>query len=203
MWCWKRSKLVLGRISGTNQTWLGSPKHAVSAMKSNSHNGRSTLFQPLISRTQQGLYVLTLIITPELCINNCYLQTGTRVKRGAYRAITILFVCTFLFYLAFPCASSPCTFPASRRTWVYLLHQDGGLRGQCEAMRVEVRVPLDLDDEAERVVPLIEAAALCWPPIQCNPVSGEEQVDTHPKTKKDSFTILPPHSFIRRIDTTD
>lgn len=94
MWCWKRSKLVLGRISG-------SPKHAVSAMKSNSHNGRSTLFQPLISRRQQGLYVLTLIITPELCINNCYLQTGTRVKRGSYRAITILFI-FYLFLVPLP-----------------------------------------------------------------------------------------------------
>lgn len=62
-------------------------------------------------------------------------------------------------------------------TWGDLLHQDGGLGGQSEAMRVEVRVPLDLNVEAEGVIPLIRVTRLCCLPIRCNPVSEEEQVD--------------------------
>ncbi|KAA8594477.1 hypothetical protein FQN60_011612 [Etheostoma spectabile] len=37
----------------------------------------------------------------------------------------------------------------SSGTWGDVLHQDGGLRGQSEAMRVEIGVPLDLNGEAE------------------------------------------------------
>lgn len=59
-------------------------------------------------------------------------------------------------------------FHMSCHTWVDLLDQDGRLGGQSEAMRVEVRVPLDLNIEAERVVPLIGAGLL----IYRNSVSG-------------------------------
>lgn len=75
------------------------------------------------------------------------------------------------------------TFHKSCRTWGDLLHQDGGLGGQSEAMRVEARIPLDLNNEAEGVIPLIRAAGLCCFPIHRNPVSGEEQADINKKQK--------------------
>lgn len=57
-------------------------------------------------------------------------------------------------------------------TWGDLLHQDGGLGGKSESMRVEVWVPLDLNTEAERVIPLIRAAGLSCLPIYSSPISG-------------------------------
>lgn len=54
-----------------------------------------------------------------------------------------------------------------------VLHQDRTLCGQSEAVGVELGVPLDLDVEAERVVPLIWVTGLCCFPI-CYPVSAEE-----------------------------
>ncbi len=68
-------------------------------------------------------------------------------------------------------------FHKSCHTWGDLLHQDGSLGRQSEAMRVEARVPLDLNDEAEGVIPLIRATGLCCLPIHCTSVSEEEQVD--------------------------
>lgn len=73
--------------------------------------------------------------------------------------------------------SSVFAFLKSWRTWGDLMHQEGGLGGQSEAMRVEGRVSLDLNVEPEGVVPLITATGLCCLPIHCNPVSGEEKVD--------------------------
>lgn len=78
--------------------------------------------------------------------------------------------------------SSEFTFHKSCRTWSDLLHQDGCLGGQSEAMRVEAWVPLDLDNEAEGVIPLIGATGLCCLPIHCNPISGEQE-DINKKQK--------------------
>lgn len=66
--------------------------------------------------------------------------------------------------------------PPSGRTWGDLLHQDGGLGGQSEAMRVDARVPLDLNVEAEGVISGIRVAGLCCLSIRCNPVSGEGEI---------------------------
>lgn len=52
------------------------------------------------------------------------------------------------------------TFCISCHTWHDVLHQDRNLGGQGEAMGVEVGVPLDLNIEAEWVIPLIGAAGL-------------------------------------------
>ena len=56
-------------------------------------------------------------------------------------------------------------------TWGDILHQDGSLGGQSEAMRIEVWVPLDLNIEAKGVIPLIGATGLGLS-IYCDPVSG-------------------------------
>ena len=77
--------------------------------------------------------------------------------------------------LLFPSSIFP--FHKSCCTWGDLVHQDGHLGRQSEAMRAEVRVRLDLNDETERIIPLIRATALCWLPIHCDTVSGEEKVD--------------------------
>lgn len=68
---------------------------------------------------------------------------------------------------------SACNTQGSCPTWGDLLHQDGGLRGECEAMRVQVWVSLDLNVEAERVVPVITAAGPCWLPISRCSISGK------------------------------
>lgn len=43
-------------------------------------------------------------------------------------------------------------------------------------MRVEARVPRDLNVEAEGVISRIRVAGLCRLSIRCNPVSGEEEI---------------------------
>lgn len=60
------------------------------------------------------------------------------------------------------------------RTRRDVLHQDGALGGQSQAVGAEAGVPLDLDGDAERVVPLIGQAGLCCFPIR-HPVSAEQQ----------------------------
>lgn len=52
-----------------------------------------------------------------------------------------------------------------RRTRGDVLHQDGGPAGQREAVGLEVGVPLDLDVEAEGVVPLVRLTGLCRLPV--------------------------------------
>lgn len=66
----------------------------------------------------------------------------------------------------------------SYHTWGDFLHKEGALGGQSEAMRVEIWVPLDLNIEAERVIPLISASGLCCFAIHSYPVSAEEQMET-------------------------
>lgn len=43
-------------------------------------------------------------------------------------------------------------------------------------MRVDARVPLDLNVEAEGVISRVRVAGLCCLSIRCNPVSGEEEI---------------------------
>ncbi len=75
--------------------------------------------------------------------------------RADWRVELSVISSALVLHCCFTSPSSVFIFHKSCGTWGDLLHQDRGRRGQSEAMRIEIRVPLDLNVEAERVIPLI------------------------------------------------
>lgn len=71
--------------------------------------------------------------------------------------------------MAFPAELSSCK---CCLTCDDLLHQDGVLGGEREAVGAEARVPRDLDVEAEGVIPVVGAAGLRCLPVRCSPIPG-------------------------------